>query len=156
MQDIMVENQGRGFMTTHNKFLLVLALFLTVCSQDLSDDPIPFSPFPDEEISISQYPALQSDKGYITLSNIGHRGVIVYRESAIRYRAFEMNCSYQPLEACATVNVDISTLFIVDSCCNSRFDFNGNPISGPAWRPLREYQTTISSGILTITDDIVN
>ncbi|MCK6616983.1 MAG: hypothetical protein L6Q51_05005 [Cyclobacteriaceae bacterium] len=88
--------------------------------------------------------------------NGGVRGIIVHRVNASTYRAFERNCSFQPNEACATVGVHVSTLFMEDSCCGSTFNFNGDPTGGPAWRPLRQYQTILSGNELTITDEVVD
>jgi len=47
--------------------------------------------------------------------------------------------------------VDQSTLFLIDTCCNSTFDFNGFPTGGPATLPLRQYKTFLNLNLLTIT-----
>ena len=148
-----------GFMIIPSEFIgrrFLLFLFLFSCSPDLVDDPIPFQPFPDIEIVLSNYPALSSDGGFVMVNDGGVRGIILYRKSSISYLAFERNCSFQPNDACATIEVHSSTLFMQDACCGSSFNFDGTPTGGPAWRPLRQYETSLSGNALTITDTIVD
>ena len=84
----------------------------------------------------------------------GVRGIIVYRTNSTSYNAFERNCSYHPNDACATVNVHNSGLYMTDPCCASTFDFlDGNPSGGIAWRPLRRYRTQLNGLTLSITDE---
>jgi len=167
MRDIWEENRGKDFMNmvTSSKFLRCLTSFLisfavlvlTGCSPNISDDPIPYVPFPTLTININlpEYTNLRT-LGYAEIDDIGVKGVIVYRVSSTSYVAYERNCSYKPLEACATVGIDASNLYMIDYCCNSKFDFaTGNPIGGPAWRPLRKYETSVTGSSLTITDTIV-
>ena len=135
---------------------LLLLLFLISCEPDLVDDPIPFQPFPDINIVLPNHPSLSSDGGNIVINDGGVRGIILYRKNSATYLAFERNCSYKPNDACATVDVHSSTLFMQDACCNSSFSFEGIPTGGPAWRPLQQYQTSLSGSTLTITDEIVN
>ncbi|QOI96989.1 MAG: hypothetical protein HRU69_05560 [Flammeovirgaceae bacterium] len=136
--------------------VLALAAFLN-CSPDLTDDPIPPATFADIFINLNlpENLVLNTD-GNSKYFNGGVRGIIVHRVNASTYRAFERNCSFQPNEACATVGVHISTLYMEDSCCGSTFNFNGDPTGGPAWRPLRQYQTILSGNELTVTDEVVN
>jgi Rieske Fe-S protein len=147
-------------MITVNNFFrkrLLLLLFLIACEPDLVDDPMPFQPFPDISIVLNNYPLLITDGGYILISDGGVRGIILYHKNAQTYLAFERNCSYKPNDACATIEVHSSTLFMHDVCCGSSFDFEGKPTGGPAWRPLQQYRTSVSgTGTLTITDEIVN
>jgi hypothetical protein len=143
-------------MAIQRFFTLVLILAIS-CTPDLYDDPIPPATFADISINLSQpaYLALNSDGGSLDMDG-GVRGLIVHRKNATTYLAFERNCSYQPNAACATVDVHSSTFFMLDSCCGSSFDFDGNPTGGPAWRPLRQYQTYLVGNELTITDEILD
>jgi hypothetical protein len=135
--------------------LLISSLLLPACSSDLSDDPIPYQPFPEISINLNlpEYFSLQSNGGYKEISG-GVRGIIVYRSNNSFY-AFERNCSFQPNDACATVEVHTSGLFMEDTCCGSSFSFNGDPTGGPAWRPLLKYQTYLNGNVVTITDEVV-
>ena len=155
----MGKRAGKVFMIMVNNFLkrgFLPLLLLFSCSPELVDDPIPFQPFPDIIITISNYPALSSNGGYILINDSGVRGIILYRENTTTYLAFERNCSYQPNDACATVDIHSSTLFMQDACCGSTFSFKGVPTGGPAWRPLQQYKTSLVGSTLTITDTIVN
>ncbi len=134
---------------------LFILLFLFSCSTDRVDDPIPFQPFPDINITLTNHPALASDGGFLLINDGGVRGIILYRKNSTTYLAFERNCSFQPNDACATVDVHASTLFMQDACCGSSFNFEGKPTGGSAWRPLQQYETTLSGNTLTIRDTIV-
>lgn len=146
--------------TKHLSGLLIACLLLVAsCSRDLTDDEIPPSQFPDIVLNLSlpSNIALASKGSYKEINDGGVRGIIVYCEDVGVYHAYERNCSYTPNQACATVNVDPSRLFMIDPCCGSSFDFRtGMPISGTAWRPLREYRTIANGSELIITPEIVN
>ncbi len=159
---IMEEKAERVFIsiikmtiTFKEGFLITLLLLTISCNPDLVDDPIPRKIFPDIIITLTNYPALLSDGGYILINDGGVRGIILYRKNSTTYLAFERNCTFQPNDACATVDVHVSTLFMQDTCCGSSFNFDGTPSGGPAWRPLQQYETSLSNNMLTITDLIV-
>lgn len=136
-----------------------LLALLAACQPEMSDDPIPFVAFPDFVVNLQapEYQSLSAVGGYAEIDAIGVRGVIVYRQSTSTYLAFERNCSFRPNEACATVNVHASKLYMIDPCCNSSFSFdNGSPTGGVASRPLRQYSTGLVGTQLTITDDPLN
>jgi nitrite reductase/ring-hydroxylating ferredoxin subunit len=139
-------------------FLLFTGLAAVIrCVPDPGDDPIPYLPFSEIVINLNlpAYTVLKTDGGSMTIDG-GVRGIILYRQNTTTYLAYERNCSFQPTEACATVDIDISTLYMFDPCCGSSFSFaNGSPIGGVAWRPLRRYKTSLNAEMLTITDEIV-
>ena len=139
-------------------FAAVCLLQTSSCNPDLTDDPIPYLSFGTVYVNLNlpEYAALKTDGGFKYYDDAGVRGLIIYRQNVSTYIAYERNCSYQPNEACAIVNVHVSRLFMEDPCCASAFDFNtGLPTSGIAWRPLRKYFTSLSGSDLTITDEIV-
>jgi hypothetical protein len=140
-----------------NSFLFGL-LLISGCGRELTDDFIPITAFPDITLNLSlpENNNLQIDGGYRQL-NGGVRGIIVYRINSSTYAAYERNCSFRPNEACATVDVHNSGLFMIDSCCSSNFSFtDGSPTGGPAWRPLNRYRTQLSGINLIITDEVIN
>jgi hypothetical protein len=167
---VTMERKAEGdFMTIHPRLIVHLrnALFggillflfsVQSCKPDLSDDPIPYVPFDDIVINLTlpTYIGLATDGGYAYVSG-GVKGIIVYRKNSSTYLAFERNCTFQPNDACATVDVHVTISYMHnDGCCDSHFSFEGGlPISGPAWRPLQQYRATLSSNTLTITDEIV-
>lgn len=135
-------------------FLLVLLTGLLYhCKEDIYLDEIPIV-YVEETINLNnfEYNPLNNVGGFVYI-NAGVRGIIIYRSTADRYLAFERNCPYQPLDDCALVKVDESTLFMVDSCCTSTFDFDGYPTGGPARTPLRQYRTFLDGNFLTIMSD---
>jgi hypothetical protein len=138
--------------------LLSLMMQASSCKPDLSDDAIPYFGFGTIYINLNlpEYARLKTDGGSFYYDDGGVKGLIIYRQNASTYHVYERNCSYRPNEACATVNVHVSTLFMEDPCCGSNFDFiTGNPTSGVAWRPLRKYFSTVNGSDLTITDEIL-
>jgi nitrite reductase/ring-hydroxylating ferredoxin subunit len=138
---------------------VVFLLLLFSCKEDLYDDPIPPAFFDDIIIDLSfpEYAQLRIDGGIYEVNNKGVKGVIISRKSAGNYVAFERNCSLRPFEACATVEVDPSRLFLTDFCCGSTFSLeDGTPVGGPAWRPLRIYKSSLQGFLLTITDESAN
>lgn len=129
------------------------------CERDLYDVPIPDAFFQDIIIDLSfpEYVRLRTDGGTFELPDDGVRGIIIYRKSAGNYLAYEKNCSYHPGDACATVEVHPSGLFLVDYCCGSNFSLDeGLPTGGVAWRPLRRYRTFMTGFVLTITSESLN
>ncbi len=135
-----------------------MILIVAGCQPDFSDDAIPWQPFDIVQINLNlpEYISLKNDGGFKVIEQAGVRGVILYRQNASQYIAYERNCSFQPNSACATVEVHVSTLFLFCACCSSNFDFaTGYPTTGPAWRPLRRYYTSLNGTTLTITDEIL-
>lgn len=143
------------------KTIVFLSMVWTAlsCNSDLQDDVIPLTPFDEIQLNMTlpSYSALLSTGGYKTINTGGVRGIILYRISTSSVVAFERNCSYQPLNACATVDIHSSGLYMHDACCGSSFRWDdGTPTGGPAWRPLVQYATNLNGSVLTITDQVIN
>lgn len=152
-----LSNGRAGFAHLVNLVILALLISILSCSQEPVDDPIPAVPFSPIiiDINLPEYQPLRN-LGYVYVDG-GVRGIILHRIDANRYVSYERNCSYRPNEACATVEVHASNLYMADPCCGSTFSLaDGSPTGGPAWRPLRQYETILSGSRITITDEIVN
>ena len=139
--------------------LVPLFLLLAACNSATTTQTIPSISFSTQiNITNQQYQALRFDNGVVTLpatgiNGGGVKGLLVVRQNANTYLAFDRNCPYQPYDACSTVSLDRnSRLFFRDSCCTSQFDFRGNVTGGPATRPLRQYTTSLNGSLLTITN----
>ncbi len=137
-------------------YVTMLMLFTTIqytCNEDPLIDFIP-QVFVEETINLNnfEYNRLNNLGGFVYISG-GVRGIIIYRKSTSEYLAFERNCSFQPLDECAQVKIDESTLFMIDTCCSSTFNFDGLPTGGPAEIPLRQYMTFLNQNLLTVTSD---
>jgi hypothetical protein len=153
---MIIPSSAQRFLTT---FVLLSFIMVVSCKPDLTDEPIPYLSFGTIYLNLNlpEYASLKTDGGFHYYDDAGVRGLIIYRQSASNYIAYERNCSYQPSQACATVNVHVSRLFMEDPCCGSFFEFaTGNPTSGVAWRPLNRYFTTLNGSDLTITDEVLN
>ena len=141
-------------------FLRIVAcvIVLISCTPEEYDAPVPYQPFPDIIINLNlpEYIGLKTTGATLEIDG-GVRGIIVYCKQQGQFIAYERNCSYHPNDACATVNVDPSKLFLVDPCCGSTFDIgSGDATGGVAIRPLVQYETTYDGLILTITDERIN
>jgi nitrite reductase/ring-hydroxylating ferredoxin subunit len=147
------------FIAVLSSTLLSGVLSLGSCDNQQFDSEIPFVAFPDMVINLTsqKYLELRNPLGHVEI-DAGLRGIIIITNSAVNeYTAFERNCSYQPNNACAQVEVDASGLSLHDQCCGSTFDIEfGNPFGGPATSPLRRYRTLLDGNILTITDVPLN
>jgi len=108
-----------------------------------------------EQINVTslQYPMLRQDGGYAYLDG-GYKGIIVVRQNANLYLAFERACPYDPTAdlPCGLVAADQSNLFISDPCCGSQFNFQGGVMTGPAVYGLRQYKTSLAGSLLYITN----
>jgi nitrite reductase/ring-hydroxylating ferredoxin subunit len=140
-------------MIIRNMLLWLGLGLLLACGKDT---PVPAIPYVvvNEQLNLTniQYNNLRYDNGYVYLDNTGVRGIIVIRRGPNRYVALERNCTYQPADACARVEVDASGLFLIDPCCQSQFDLSGQVLARPATYPLRQYATATSGNFLYITN----
>lgn len=149
----MAVNLAGAFTSMTKSWLFVLLLFIMVSCQDTITGPsIPTVPV-SEQINVNslQHPQLRQDGGYVYL-NSGYKGIIVVRQTATQYSAFERACPYDPTTACALVKVDQSNLFLIDECCGSQFNFQGSVTAGPSVYGLRQYRTSLAGSILYITN----
>ncbi len=130
-------------------FILALLLGFSSCQQDWVS-PIPYV-LVDTTINLNnqQYLPLRLDRGYVEILG-GYKGIIIYRENATTYRAFEKASPYRTDDACAYIYVDPSGLFLREGCGNSVYDFEGNPSGGISQYPLRQYQTYLDGNYLSI------
>lgn len=132
---------------------VLFLVFLGGCGAH--EDPSPALPNPPVNVQIVltnyEYRALRLDGGAVYVPG-GSRGLLVYRDNASTYRAFERLCPYQPQTHCAKMSLDNSRLFLRDSCCGTQWDFEGNATGGPGVRPLQQYATSLVGGTLYITN----
>lgn len=141
--------------------VLCFLLIITSCNSDNGAQPrIPYAPVNLAlDLTNQQYRALRFDNGVVALpvqgpaGTGGVKGVLVVRQNASSYLAFERDCPYQPDNACARVGFDTSPApFLRDSCCGSQFSLQGQVTGGPAPRALVQYSTSLSGNQLNITN----
>ena len=134
---------------TSSFFVLVFVLISTQCKKDKDEIPNAYVDF-YINVTSTQYIELNNIGGYAYLIG-GVRGIIVYRRSVDEFMAYERNCSYQPYNTCAIVEVDNSAVIAVDSCCGSRFLLlDGSIVNGPATKMLKHYETSFDGTNLHI------
>lgn len=150
----MVASLVRVSILMRSKLLLLplLAILAGACSKNSSNHPvIPNVPVNTQlNINSQLYPELRQDGGYAYLPE-GYKGIIVVRQNAGSYLAFERTCTYDPGNDCL-LEVDQSRLYITDPCCGSQFNLQGQVIGGPAISALRQYRTSLVASTLYITN----
>ena len=131
-------------------FMMVFILLTPQCKKDNNDQiPYVYVNFYLNPNS-TQYSELNNVGGYIYVTG-GVRGIILYRKTIDDFVALERNCPYQPLNACATVEVEQSGLLAIDSCCGSEFlIIDGSLVTGPATTQLKLYQTSYDGNNLHV------
>lgn len=130
-----------------------LLLFTTACRDSDSVGPRIPEVYVDEQINVNSqlYPGLRQDNGYAYIAG-GYKGILVVRQNAGQYLAFERACPHDPTSTCSGVEVDASNLFIVDDCCGSQFNLQGNVTGGPSVYGLLQYRTALSGSLLYISN----
>ena len=135
-----------------SKFLNFVLLFILVvaCNPSIEESGVP-NVAVEVEINLNDIEniALKQIGGFIYVQG-GVRGIIVRHESQNHYKAYERNCTFQPADASAIVEVHGSGFYIEDTSCSSTFDLNGFPTGGPAEFPLKEYGVSLAGDILFI------
>ena len=141
------------------KIQRLLAAFVTsIVLLFISSQSYSQASFPTISINLTypQYQRLKLDGGFVYIEG-GLKGIIVYRASENSYLAYERACPHHPGAECAIVTVDGSTLFMIERCCNSSFNFSdGQPTGGPAERALIQYRVDLENNVLKISDEIIN
>ncbi len=145
----------KAFILMKSKLLLLLpllAILVSSCSKDSSNNPIiPNVPVNTQlNVSSQLYPDLRQDGGYAYLPE-GYKGIVVVRQNAGSYFAFERTCTYDPTNDCV-LEVDPSRLYITDPCCGSQFNMQGQVIGGPAINALRKYTTSLVASTLYVSN----
>jgi hypothetical protein len=142
------------------KVIIFALLILTATSSCTEDNPDPLIPYAyvnqDLNLNLIQYQELRNIGGYIYMDpgdNSGYKGLLVYHEGNGVYKAFERACTFDPLADCDPIIVDDSGIFMIHKCCNSSFNFNGNPTGGPASLNLLQYATYVDGVYLKIRNN---
>ncbi len=119
--------------------LLSSVLSLNQCKKDTSTIP---NTYVDLYVYLSQpiYANLNSVGNWSYLTNVGVKGIILYRKSTSDFVAYERSCPYDPNATNAKIEVDASNVIGVDHNCGSKFNLVDNSIlSGPAARQMKTY-----------------
>ncbi len=125
--------------------LILLVVFVSwsvSCNRNVQT-PIPYVPINlTIDISLPLFSPLQTVGNFIYIENQGSRGLILYRLSIEEFRTFDRHCPYEVNKNCGILQVDNTGLFMVDTCCGSRFlIIDGSVNQGPAEFPALGYRT---------------
>ena len=116
MQDTMAGNRAGDFILMSKNFILASLFFLVLaCERAIEESGVP-NVLVNEEVNLEDIDniALKQVGGYIYILG-GVKGIIVRHESQNIYKAYDRNCTFQPLDAAAVVNIE-SSGFYIDNC----------------------------------------
>lgn len=139
----------RSFMTKSGTLILAAALGDLVFSCASKKNPL--SPETHQtiilDLSKPEYGALNTVGEAIKVARAGgEKPVIVRRDSTTQVSAFSSQCTHMGCEVpLPSGNV------ITCPCHGSKYDQNGNLISGPAPKSLPHYSAVLDGNIITIT-----
>jgi len=161
MPDTMVENQVRVFidMRINLPLAATLLIFLAACRNNNITEAIPKGPVNitlDLNLLDNQHLLVP---GSFTMAEGGVKGVIIIHDYDDSWYAFERTCAWQPLNTCSQIWVDTQAIQLkcgtytsnrFETCCESRFMFNGLPLKGPAGGSLARYSISRSANLLYV------
>lgn len=99
--------------------------------------------------NLAQYNDLNFVGGWIYQEG-GYNGVLIYRASIEEFKAYDRQAPYEVINACKII-VDSSNVIAEDTCTGSQWLLqDGQVINGPAFYPLKEYQTSYDGATLTV------
>ena len=134
-------------------FLLTSFLIFNSSSCDLDNDhPVPLVLVDfNIDVTTTQYINLNYIGGWEYVKG-GYKGLVIYRKSLDEFVVFDRTCTYDPLDECSRIEVEESGLFMVDSCCMSRFlILDGSTTGdGPATIWLKQYRTQFDGQFLRV------
>jgi len=141
-------------MTTLRAKTGFLFVFLFLISLGCRNDDADFVPNVLVDLTLNlnnpSYQPVNVVGGHLFMPGQAYRGLILYRASINEFLAFDMACTYRPLESCHVVGLDTATSLLKCACCTSRFNFEGQILEGPAGRPLKAYRTLYQPSINTL------
>ncbi|WP_443938082.1 Rieske (2Fe-2S) protein [Pedobacter sp. MW01-1-1] len=88
----------------------------------------------------------------VTVKGQGVAGLILYRNVAGKYVAYDRCSTVNPRNMCA-VEIDDNYITVTDPCTGAKFLLeDGSPAKAPAARYLREYLVSISGNTIRVTN----
>ena len=126
-------------------FVVIIFFGLWSCSKDKNNN---YQDIPDVYVNFMLQPDgidFIPPNGWKIYEFEGYRGVLIYRIDQFTFNAYEMTCPYDAAKECARVQVDVSGILLIDSCCMSTYNIlDGAPAGGPATLALKQYFTEYS------------
>jgi nitrite reductase/ring-hydroxylating ferredoxin subunit len=131
-----------------------LLFLLNACGKGNSDYTSTAIPYVAINITMNAntYPSLAPVGGVAYLSNVGYRGIMLYRLSASTIMAYDQACTYDISNTSGIVYAQTNgTALCLE--CNSVYNLNNGSVNtGPTTIGLTVYPTTFNptTGVLTI------
>jgi Rieske Fe-S protein len=138
-------------------FIVVTILFFLAGIQGCKDDyesTVPYVPV-DFNLNPTNLIELNIAGGSVYLKNLGHGGIIVFRDltdDPNPFLAYDATCTYDLSPSCKVV-VEEGSGLATCPCCGSQFvlfSASGSVTKGPATEPLKQYHTSFSGGLINI------
>lgn len=129
-------------MLKRGSILLALLIGITQsCKKNTNNVPyVPVDVYIN--ISLPAYSNLNVIGGWAYVSG-GNKGLIVYRQAADVFMAYDRICTYNVSNSCGSVDVDSSGSYAICSCDGSKYQlYDGQVVKGPATFALKQYQTS--------------
>jgi nitrite reductase/ring-hydroxylating ferredoxin subunit len=143
-------------------FYAALALLGAGCSKN-SAQMNESSPVPNVSVNVSininnnAYSGLKTVGNVVYLTNVGNRGILVYRFSASGSQqivAFDRTCPYDLPDNGGIVFSQYNNTAVCQDCSSTYDLTNGNVVSGPSTIGIKQYNVSFnaSTGAVTITN----
>ena len=134
------------------KYLLILLIvFLCICSNDQFNNSNPFIPNYNFTISINTdlptYNNLKFASNGMYIPNAGARGIIVFNTSGTAYLAYDAACPNQALSACSTMSVN--GINAKCSCENAEYNLFTGQCPGKEY-PMKPYQVEVVGAVVRV------
>lgn len=129
-----------------------MVALLTLGARCNRDRVVPYVPVEFEiNINLPAYQALNAPSGWIYVSG-GSRGIILYRLNNDEFMAYDRHGTYNIEDGCQ-VAVSEDNILINDPCSDSQWlIIDGSVASGPAERPLQQYNTYWNPPVLRVSN----
>ncbi len=138
-------NPAKVFMTIPRLKTSLLFVLLFIAGASCRNQNADFVPNVLVDLTLNlnnpSYQPVTVVGGHLFMPTQGYRGIVIYRANINEFQAFDMACTYRPLESCHVVALDSATSLLKCACCDSRFNFEGQLLQGPAGVPLKAYRT---------------
>jgi Rieske Fe-S protein len=147
-----------------NKVIVLLLMFLAVACKDNTPQQNVFIPNVPVNVTVNTDLPLHfhlKTMGTHSYLNGGNRGIILIHNFDDLFYAVERTCTFQSDLACSKIFVDSSNFQLRcggyesgtwESCCNSKFAFDGNVLEGPAQFPLKLYRILENGSLITVSN----
>lgn len=163
----MEEKQGKGFTIIRKLSLFLIGLYMALHFSACGGDPgLTYTDIPDAPVNLTINMDLPLYYHLYTMGSFsyhagGHKGVLLVHNFDDEFYAFERTCTHNPDLTCSKVEVDSLLLNIrcgsyvngkFESCCDSKFFFNGQLEQGPAQLPLKQFPVIRNGSVLSINN----